>query len=107
MHANCRARIISDPPLERELMKKMVARYEEKNQTNWKYDLPDDFHNKLLKSIVWVKLTVENFEAKFKLSQNREKEDYLSVVDHLSKRGTDNDKEILHYMELTNPFFSK
>lgn len=104
VHANCTAEVLADPFLEKELMKKMVAFYEEKNLTNWKYELPDDFHNNLLKAIVWIKLEIVSFEGKFKLSQNREQQDYKKILETLSERGSDNDKELLRYMELTNPF---
>lgn len=106
VHANCTADVITDQSLEKELMKKMVAFYEEKNQTNWKYELPEDFHNKLLKAIVWIKLEVRSLDGKFKLSQNREQQDYQKILKTLTERGSDNDKELLHYMELTNPFIT-
>lgn len=47
------------------MMRQMVSFYEEKNQTDWNYDLPDDFHDRLLKAIVWVKLEVASFDGKF------------------------------------------
>lgn len=105
-HAFCKSEVISDPSLERELMKKMVAFYEEKNQTAWNYYLPDDFHERLLKAIVWIKLEVDSLEGKFKLSQNREQIDYQNILKILTQRGSDNDKELLRYMELTTPFKS-
>lgn len=104
VHANCTTEVVSDPFLAKELMKKMVAFYEKKNQTNWKYELPDDFHNNLLKAIVWIKLEVVSFEGKFKLSQNREQEDYKKIIETFAERESDNDKELLCYMQLTNPF---
>lgn len=104
VHANCTAEVISDPSLEKEMMKQMVAFYEEKNQTDWSYDLPDDFHERLLKAIVWIKLEVESFDGKFKLSQNREQADYQNIIQIFSKKSSDNEKELLRYMKLTNPF---
>lgn len=104
VHATCQAEVISDIKLEKELMKKLVLFYEDKNQTNWNYELPEDFHEKLLKAIVWVKLKVIKLEGKFKLSQNRDQLDYESVIKKLSEKTSDNDKELLKYMNLTSPF---
>ena len=104
VHATCQGEVVSDIKLEKELMKKLVLFYEEKNQTNWNYELPEDFHEKLLKAIIWVKLKVIKLEGKFKLSQNRDQQDYESVIKTLTKKTSDNDKELLKYMNLTNPF---
>lgn len=104
VHAHCNSEIISDETLEIELMKKMVSFYETKNRTNWSYDLPEDFQRMLRKAIVWVKLEVISLEGKFKLSQNREKADYENILQILSSKNGDNDKELLEYMQLTNPF---
>jgi transcriptional regulator len=104
VHANCTAEIVSNQSLEKEMMKQMVASYEKKNQTEWSYDLPDEFHEKMLRAIVWIKLEVNSFDAKFKLSQNREQADYQNIIQILSKKSSDNEKALLRYMKLTNPF---
>lgn len=104
VHAKCKGEVIIDIKLEKELMKKFVLFYEEKNQSKWNYELPEDFHEKLLKSIVWVKLKVLKLEGKFKLSQNREQSDYENVIKTLTEKCSDNDQELLRYMNLTNPF---
>lgn len=85
-------------------MKKLVHFYEEENKTNWNYELPEDFHEKLLKAIVWIKLEVVKLEGKFKLSQNRERIDYESVIKNLTEQPSDNDKDLVKYMNLTNTF---
>lgn len=104
VHAKCEAEVISDNDLEKELMKRMVQFYENRNQTNWNYHLPEDFHDKLLKAIVWIKLKVISLDGKFKLSQNRDQIDYDNLTQILSSKKSDNDKELLKYMKLTNPF---
>jgi GNAT superfamily N-acetyltransferase len=65
-------------------MREMVETEEGKNGTNWSYELPQDFHEKLLKGIVWLRLKVEKLEGKFKLSQNRDLADYEGVLAGLS-----------------------
>lgn len=104
VHAYCKAEVVSDISLEKELMKKLVHFYEEENKTNWNYELPEDFHEKLLKAIVWIKLEVVKLEGKFKLSQNRERIDYESVIKNLTEQPSDNDKDLVKYMNLTNTF---
>lgn len=99
VHVSAEAEIIKDESLERELMRKFVAHYEEKNGTNWTYELPEDFHAKLLKAIVWIKLKPTAIEGKFKLSQNRSPEDYAGVVRALEERGSENDLSLLKYMK--------
>jgi len=80
---------------------KVGRSYETKNGTNWDYNLPEQFHEKLLNVIVWFEFKVESIEAKFKLSQNRDKEDYKGVFEEFSKRASDNDKELFDYMAKT------
>lgn len=104
VHAYCKAEIVSDMSLEKELMKKLVHFYEQENKTNWNYELPENFHEKLLKAIVWIKLEVVRLEGKFKLSQNREEIDYDNVIKNLNYKNSDNDRELVKYMSLTNPY---
>lgn len=103
VHATCACEIVKDPQSAKELMKRLVETYESKNRTNWEYKLPEDFHEQLQKAIVWLRLRVTSIEAKFKLSQNRDKDDYLGVIEEFSKRTSENDKDLLRYMKLTMP----
>jgi transcriptional regulator len=105
VHANCRASVISDMALEKNLMKEMVTFYERKNNTDWNYELPEEFHNKLLAAIVWIRLDVTKLEGKFKLSQNRNKADYQNILKIFAEKKDDNTREVLRYMELTSPEF--
>jgi transcriptional regulator len=103
VHVKCTASLVSDEKLAAVLMKKLVAHYEGKNKTNWDYNLPQDFHDGLMKAIVWIKFKVNNLEGKFKLSQNRDQTDYDSLRAQLMKDESDNTKGLLKYMNLTNP----
>lgn len=103
VHVNGSAEVVEDFLLQKELMKRLVQHFENKNGTQWNYDLPADQHEKLLKAIVWLKIKVKKIEGKFKLSQNREKADYQLVLNEFSKRQSDNDAELLKYMKLTTP----
>lgn len=103
VHASCDCEVIKDATTVKGLMERLVAHYEKKNGTTWNYELPEDFHEDLLKAIVWIKLSATSIDAKFKLSQNRDKEDYWGVIKEFSKRTSENDRELLKYMKLTTP----
>ncbi len=100
VHAQCEASIEKDFDVQRELMKELVLHFESRNQTNWKYELPEEFDLKLLNSIVWIKCKVNHIQAKFKLSQNRNKEDYESLVTNLKARNSHQTNELLKYMKV-------
>lgn len=108
VHAHCQAQVIQDQKLEIDLMEKMVSYFENQNKTQWNYSLPAEFQNKLFQAIVWVRFEVIKIEGKFKLSQNRDHDDYISVVENLNNKSDNNSREMLRYMKLTKPdFFEK
>jgi predicted FMN-binding regulatory protein PaiB len=49
-------------------------------------------------------LEVFSIEGKFKLSQNRERADYENILRVLSGDSENKNKDLLEYMQLTNPF---
>ncbi len=70
----------------RGILSRLVRRYE----TNSSYrleTLPSDFAEKEMRGTVGFQVKVTRLEANFKLSQNRNDEDYASVVQHLKARG--------------------
>jgi transcriptional regulator len=99
VHAQCEARLVEDDAAIDDLLSRMTARFDER----WKYDLPADFTAQLRKAIVGVKLTIVSLEGKFKLSQNRDAEDYASVLKAFEARSDDNSRELAKYMRATNP----
>ena len=48
-------------------------------------DAPSDYINAMCRAIVGVKLTIDNFEAKFKLSQNKTLDNQQGVIDGLTQ----------------------
>jgi predicted FMN-binding regulatory protein PaiB len=76
--------------------------FEKPSATPWEFELPDDLldANSLTSAIVSFRFTVESFEAKFKLSQNRSRDDREGVIDGLSERGDDNSKAIRAMMRV-------
>lgn len=66
--------------------------------------LPADFTAQLRRAIVGAKLKIVALEGKFKLSQNRDREDYDSVLRAFEARTDDNSRELSGYMRKTSPF---
>lgn len=98
VHAKCVANIETDEKIQQDLMKELVTHFETINKTSWKYDLPEEFNQKLLKAIVWIKCEVVDLQAKFKLSQNRSKDDYSNLILSLENRNEKNLNDLLAYM---------
>lgn len=103
VHLSCEAEIVTDSTLQKNLMKTLVENFETKNQTDWRYELPEEFNQKMLSGIVWLKFKVKKIDGKFKLSQNRVKSDYQKVFTEFSTRQSENDQELFKYMKLTMP----
>lgn len=79
------------------LMKSSVDFFEKRNNTSWSYDLPEKFKFGLLKAIVGVRFKITQIDAKFKLSQNRESEDYQAVKDFLQTSTAPFASEMLYW----------
>jgi transcriptional regulator len=100
VHAECEANLVEDDAAIEDILRRTVARFDDR----WKYELPTEFTAQLRKAIVGVKLKITRLEGKFKLSQNRDRQDYESVLRAFEGRTGDNDKELLGYMRRTNPY---
>lgn len=99
VHARCEANLVEDDAAIEDILKRTVARFDDR----WTYDLPADFTAQLRRAIVGVKLKIAALEGKFKLSQNRDREDYDSVLRAFEARTDDNSRELLGYMRRTSP----
>ena len=99
VHAQCSIEAIESPKEIDALLHQTVQHFEKINNTEWTYDLPVEFRDRLLSAIVGFKMTVTNLEAKFKLSQNRKKEDYDAVISALSQQPDEMTQQMLSYMK--------
>lgn len=81
----------------KEILNQSVEFFETRNETSWKYDLPEALQEKLESAIVGLKIRSKPF-AKFKLSQNRNDADYESVLDFLITSKKHSDQELLQWM---------
>lgn len=84
--------LITDASQIQQIVAMMTDFFEHKlKQTNpshepWSLsDAPSDYINAMCRAIVGVKLTIHNFEAKFKLSQNKTLDNQQGVIDGLTQ----------------------
>ncbi len=52
-------------------------------------NLPPSYYQAIMKAIVAFEIEIQNIEAIFKLSQNRDYESYISIIKHLKKQNHD------------------
>jgi transcriptional regulator len=81
----------------KEILNESVAHFESRNGSNWKYNLPAHFQEKLESAIVGLRIRSTSV-AKFKLSQNRNDEDYEAVLSYLKSSSTASDQALLDWM---------
>lgn len=67
------------------LLKRLVDRYERGDRYKLEI-LPPDFVEKEIKGVMAFQIEATDIEANYKLSQNRNDEDYWNVVSHLHER---------------------
>ena len=99
VHVYGRPRIIDDPAQVRQILLDLVTAYEGTGERAWRLsDLPEDFIEKMSRSIVAFAIDVTRMEGKFKLNQNRSEEDQLGVMQALEQSGDPDAREIARMM---------
>jgi transcriptional regulator len=69
-----------------EFLSYQIDKYEEKVKSNLKLShLSDDFLSKEIQGIIGFKISIQNIDIAYKLSQNRSKLDYLNIISELQK----------------------
>ncbi len=79
----------------------LLSRLVKKHEPNTPYrleSLPQDFVEKEIKGVAGFAMDVARIEAAYKLSQNRNDEDYQNVIRELEKRRDEYSKEIARSM---------
>lgn len=89
--------ILTDKSCLKGLLQESVSYFETRNSTNWRYELPVPLQDKLESAIVGVRIR-SKATAKFKLSQNRNDQDYQAVLDYLKRSTRPSDQELLNWM---------
>jgi transcriptional regulator len=97
IHAYGTAVLIESPEEKAELLKRTIQFYEADYLKQWTA-LPEDYKLKMMKGIVGFEITVDNLQAKKKLSQNKTEQERENIITELSNKPDSNEKEIAAYM---------
>ncbi len=96
----CDMDVIDDEKFVRGCIAKLVTQQEADQPKPWKMtDSDKEFIDENLKKVVGVRLVVRSWSSMYKLSQNRNQEDFLGAVDGLRSAGETRlaDEMIRHY----------
>lgn len=88
-------------PVEGEELYALLSRLVQHHEANSAYrleGLPPDFVEKEMKGVFGFAIDVSRLEAGYKLSQNRNEEDYTNIVQQLEERSDDDSKKIARAM---------
>lgn len=106
VHAYGRLRVIEAGEELYALLKRQVDKYESGHAAERPYrleHLPPDFVAREMRGVVGVEMRITRLEAKFKLSQNREQQDYDSVIVELEKTQEQNARAVAAAMREQRP----
>jgi len=102
VHVYGRPRILSDWDESHAILQRLVMRHEIESAYRLE-TLPQDFVEKEMKGIVAFQIAVTRMEANYKLSQNRDDENYRNIVAHLDERTDDLSHEVAEAMRQNRP----
>src|SRR5262245_15355895 len=98
VHVYGKPRIVIDQEEFHTILSRLVAKYE--NGTSYRLEsLPPDFVVDHMKGIVGFQIEVTRLEANYKLSQNRDDEDYQNIVQRLHEREDEMSHGVAEAME--------
>ena len=85
IHVYGMPRLVTEYQEAYQLLKRLIDRHE--GSGHYKMDsLPQDFVEKEIRGVMAFQIEVTQIEANYKLSQNRNDEDYWNIVTHLENR---------------------
>ena len=102
VHVYGRPRLITEHGEAYGLLKRLIDRHEA-NRDYRLEGLPKDFVEQEIKGIVGFQIEVTRMEANYKLSQNRDDENYRSIVAHLEERTDDLSQGVAQAMRKNRP----
>jgi transcriptional regulator len=95
VHAYGKPAASEDRDFTKAALVELVAKYESSRSNPWRAEsLAPDFFDKLASAIVAFEMPIDRIEGKFKLGQNRSREDRLRMLAGLDGEGT-SDAELL------------
>lgn len=84
VHAHGAPRVIEGEAQTREVLRRLVAKYEASFDEPWPMDLPEPYLKSMIQGIVAFEILLTRLEGKFKLNQNRPRHDQQLVVERLA-----------------------
>jgi transcriptional regulator len=84
VHAYGEARVFAEPEQLMPMLQDLIATFEARYAEQWA-ELEDAYRQRMLSHIVGFEIAVTKIEAKFKLSQNRTKQEQENVIASLSR----------------------
>ena len=97
VHVRGRARMIEDPAALEALVRRLVATFENPRLVPWRMELPEDYQRGMIGGIVGFEIEISQLNGKFKLSQNRTREDRVRVINAL-EAGTPHEQDVAALM---------
>jgi transcriptional regulator len=97
VHAYGNAKIIDDPKEVWSLMERTITNFEDKFMEQWK-NLSPEYVNGMLKAIVAFEIEVTKLDGKFKLSQNKTRNEQAKIISSFEKSDDSIQKEIAEEM---------
>jgi len=98
VHAYGKSEIITDPAEGIGELEKMIHQYEQNYFLQWN-KFPQEVKLKLLRGIVPFRITVDELQAKKKLSQNKNENERQRIIDSLQKSPHSSEQAIAGYMK--------
>ena len=81
VHAHGSLRAIEDPAWLLPLLERLTARHESARAAPWSvHDAPRAYIDKLMEAIVGIEIPIQRLQGKWKLSQNRPRQDQLNIA---------------------------
>jgi transcriptional regulator len=101
VHVYGKPRLVTAAGEMHELMKGLVDLYEGDTETDSRYTvegLPKEFLESQIKGIVGFEISIDEVQASFKLSQNRDQKNYENVITELRKSDDQNAQNVAKVM---------
>lgn len=102
VHAYGTAHLMSEQELQEDL-KSLLQKYEQNRENAALWESFSSKTKNQIKGIVGFKVKVQEFQAAYKLSQNRTEEDYASIIDKLSQEKDPNAQQVAEVMKARKP----
>jgi transcriptional regulator len=102
VHLYGRPRLVTDQAEAYQLLKRLTDRYEKSDRYRME-TLPPDFVEKEMKGVMAFQIEVTQIQANYKLSQNRDDEDYWNIVSHLEAREDEQSHGVAQAMRKQRP----